>query len=150
MTIDIDASMTKQNNFIRSVKSVCDNMAVALEAKNKAYGDSVNNSTKIVRLLYPNGIRPEQLDDFLIVIRVLDKLSRIARGDKKAFGENPWNDVQGYATLQVAKQMLQEIKDEHDGCLTEDIESEISKKFLDVFGVSMPIKKNIDKCASEA
>lgn len=73
-----------------------------LVEKQKQYGDSVGSTSEILRLLYPNGIRPDQYDDLQVLVRVLDKLKRIAsRGPdgKDRGGENPWQDVAGYAVL---------------------------------------------------
>lgn len=70
--------------------------------KNAAYGDSFARSGEILRVLYPNGIAPEQYADALAVVRVIDKLFRIATR-KEAFGESPWRDVAGYGVLGVAK-----------------------------------------------
>lgn len=72
-----------------------------VDAKNAAYGSSFSESHKILSVLYPNGIKPEQYTDALAVIRVLDKLFRIAN-KKDAFGESPWKDIAGYAILGVA------------------------------------------------
>jgi len=76
-----------------------------VEEKAAAYGDW-NVPGQILRLLYPNGVRPEQVDDMLTVVRILDKLRRIAT-QKNAFGESPYRDIIGYA-MQGAK------KDEQD------------------------------------
>lgn len=70
--------------------------------KQTAYGDSFGKSGDVMRILYPNGIPPEKLDDALTVVRVLDKLFRIAT-DRDALGESPWKDVLGYAMLSVAR-----------------------------------------------
>lgn len=66
--------------------------------KQKAYGDSFGKSGAILKILYPDGIRPEQYDDALTITRILDKLFRVAT-DKDAFGESPWRDVNGYSLL---------------------------------------------------
>lgn len=66
--------------------------------KNEAYGSSFERSGEIMRILYPNGIAPEQYTDALGVVRVIDKLFRIATR-KHAFGESPWKDVTGYGLL---------------------------------------------------
>lgn len=66
--------------------------------KNAAYGQSVERSQEILRILYPNGISPEQYCDMQLITRVIDKLFRIAT-DKQAFGESPWKDIAGYAIL---------------------------------------------------
>ena len=70
--------------------------------KQKAYGDSFGKSGAVMRILYPDGISLEQLDDGLTVIRVLDKLFRIAT-DRDALGESPWRDIAGYAVLSVKR-----------------------------------------------
>ncbi len=66
--------------------------------KQKAYGDSFGKSGAIINILYPNGIRPDQYDDVLTIVRIVDKLFRIAT-DKDAMGESPWRDVNGYSLL---------------------------------------------------
>lgn len=70
--------------------------------KQQAYGDSFGKSGEVLRLLYPDGIKPDQLDDALTVVRVVDKLFRIATR-KDAFGETPWRDIGGYALLSVVR-----------------------------------------------
>ena len=69
--------------------------------KNAAYGDSFSRAQDILKVLYPDGIQPEQYTDMLAIIRVIDKLFRLAT-DKDAFGESPWNDIAGYALLGIA------------------------------------------------
>lgn len=76
-------------------------IAKIVTEKNIAYGDSFGNSATIVRALWPNGIRPDQYDDLLCVIRVIDKLFRVATR-KDAFGESPWGDINGYSLLALA------------------------------------------------
>lgn len=78
------------NNAVRIGKLV--------EEKNKAYGNSFHNAGEILNILYKDGIAPEQMKDALAITRILDKLFRIATA-KDAFGENPWQDVAGYAIL---------------------------------------------------
>jgi hypothetical protein len=72
--------------------------ALLVKRKQKAYGDSFSKSGKIMRILYPKGVNHDQLDDALVMVRVIDKMFRIATS-KKAFGENPWEDILGYALL---------------------------------------------------
>lgn len=69
-----------------------------VDVKNKAYGDSFAKSGDILKLLYPDGIKPDQYKDMLYIIRVIDKLFRIAT-NKDAFGENPARDIAGYSIL---------------------------------------------------
>lgn len=69
-----------------------------LEKKQKAYGDSFGRSQQILKVLYPNGIEPDQYQDSLTITRIIDKLFRIAN-QKDAFGESPYQDIAGYAIL---------------------------------------------------
>ena len=77
-----------------------------VDEKQLAYGDSFNKSLGILKILYPEGIKLEQYPDVLAVVRVIDKLFRIAT-NKNAFGENPWMDIAGYSILKV-KQSTEE------------------------------------------
>lgn len=73
-------------------------LGALIEKKNEAYGNSFAESEKILKILYPNGISPEQYTDALAMTRVLDKLFRVATM-KQAFGESPWQDIAGYGIL---------------------------------------------------
>lgn len=66
--------------------------------KNAAYGSSFAEAHRILEVLYPNGIKVDQYTDALAIVRVIDKLFRIATS-KKAFGESPWRDIAGYGIL---------------------------------------------------
>jgi hypothetical protein len=72
------------------------------ESKRESYGASFDRAGEIMRVLYPNGIRIEQYDDALVVVRAIDKLFRIATR-KDAFGESPYADLCGYALLGAAR-----------------------------------------------
>ncbi|HOX08714.1 MAG TPA: hypothetical protein PK280_20130 [Planctomycetota bacterium] len=69
-----------------------------VQKKNEAYGDSINATGAALRELFPAGIRPEQYGDLGLIVRVWDKLKRIA-SRKDAFGESPWQDIAGYGLL---------------------------------------------------
>jgi len=71
-----------------------------VQKKNAAYGDSFNQADKIIKILYPNGISVEQYPDMLCVIRIVDKLFRVAT-DKDFLGESPFADIAGYGILGV-------------------------------------------------
>lgn len=70
--------------------------------KNAAYGDSFARSGEIMAIFYPSGISREQMTDALGVVRVVDKLFRIAT-DRDALGESPWRDIAGYGVLGAAR-----------------------------------------------
>jgi hypothetical protein len=68
--------------------------------KNAAYGNSFAIAPQMLQHLYPEGVKPEQYRDVLTIVRVIDKLKRIAT-DRDALGENPWMDIAGYAILAI-------------------------------------------------
>jgi hypothetical protein len=67
--------------------------------KNKVYGNSFGRTADFIKVLYPDGIRVDQYDDVLLMVRIFDKLVRIANGAKDE--ENPYFDIAGYAVLGV-------------------------------------------------
>lgn len=69
--------------------------------KQKAYGDSFGKSEQVLKILYPNGVMPNDYINLLTVTRILDKLFRIAT-DKDALGESPFRDIAGYGLLGAA------------------------------------------------
>ena len=73
-----------------------------VDGKQVLYGDSFTAAPQMLRLLYPDGVRPEQYDDLLSIVRCLDKFKRIATAND-ADGENPWVDVAGYAILEEGR-----------------------------------------------
>lgn len=76
-------------------------LGALVDVKQAAYGDSFGRAGEILRILYPQGIRPEQYRDALAVTRIIDKLFRIAT-DRDALGESPFRDVAGYGLLGAA------------------------------------------------
>lgn len=79
--------------------------------KNAAYGDAFAKAGAFLKLVFPEKILPEQYEDMLGIVRVFDKLMRIAT-EKNALNEDPWKDIAGYGVLGVAAQKLREaIKD---------------------------------------
>jgi hypothetical protein len=85
----------------KTYEEIATKIGKLVDEKNTAYGNSFAESYKILSILYPNGIPPEKYTDALAIIRVIDKLFRIAT-DRDAFGETPWKDIAGYAILGVA------------------------------------------------
>ena len=72
-----------------------------VDLKNKAYGSSFKKSEEILKVLYPNGIEPQQYTNMLAITRIVDKLFRIAN-EKDAFGESPFKGIAGYGILGLA------------------------------------------------
>jgi len=82
---------------------IASDLATLLEQKNLAYGDAFAKTTQILELLYPEGIKVEQYKDIHVIVRMLDKISRIAK-DNDPMGESPYQDLAGYCLLAL-KQM---------------------------------------------
>ncbi|MEE8583798.1 MAG: hypothetical protein V3T83_02995, partial [Acidobacteriota bacterium] len=76
-------------------------LAGLLREKSRAYGDSFGASGEFLRILWPDGIPPESYPDVLAIVRIFDKLKRAAAGHRGAFGEDPFDDIAGYALLQA-------------------------------------------------
>lgn len=81
-----------------SYKEIGSEIGALVDQKNLAYGDSFNRSGEVLKILYPNGIKPDQYKDALAVVRIIDKLFRIANA-KDALNENPFRDIAGYGIL---------------------------------------------------
>lgn len=80
-----------QSIFVATAARIAD----LVEKKNASYGDSITSSEALMKILYPNGVSIEQYKDSLLVVRILDKLKRIATNND-SFNENPWDDIAGY------------------------------------------------------
>lgn len=93
-------------NAGRSYIDIGQEIGALVTEKQAAYGDSFGKAGQIMRVLYPNGIQVEKLDDALTIVRVIDKLFRIAHAPvagKDPMGESPWRDIAGYAILSVRR-----------------------------------------------
>lgn len=91
-----------EESFATATARISSEVAALVVEKNAAYGSSFHRSGKVMQVLYPDGIPPEKLDDALTIVRILDKLFRIA-SRKDAFGESPFRDILGYALLAIER-----------------------------------------------
>jgi hypothetical protein len=73
--------------------------------KQKAYGDSYGNSGKILEILFPECIRKDQYSEVLAIVRIVDKLFRLAT-DPDYGEESPWRDIAGYSLLRFASSTI--------------------------------------------
>ena len=80
---------------MKSLQKIATNLGNLLEEKNKNYGSAVEEVPKLLTILFPNGVKPEQYSDLLLIVRVFDKIKRISTGAK----EDSWFDVAGYGIL---------------------------------------------------
>lgn len=97
---------------MKNFENIAKQVGQLTQNKNQAYGDSFGQACDVLSVLYPNGVQPNQYKDMLAVVRVIDKLFRIAN-KKDAFGESPWRDICGYALLGIAND--ESLKSENDG-----------------------------------
>jgi hypothetical protein len=70
--------------------------------KRQQYGNASEKVDKIISILYPYGPGQDELNNFLLLVRVLDKVCRIAHAGGSGYdagGESPWRDIAGYALL---------------------------------------------------
>lgn len=98
-----------------------------VDEKDAAYGSSFSKSGDFVRLLWPNGCPPENYDDLLTLIRIFDKMMRIATR-KNAFGESPYKDMAGYSILGAARDAG--LVEAHNR--SEENNAENSKKYMEL------------------
>jgi hypothetical protein len=68
-----------------------------VDSKQQQYGDSFHTFHHLLAFLYPDGVKVEDYPNMLAIVRVLDKLCRISRGDQG--DESAWNDIAGYGIL---------------------------------------------------
>lgn len=83
-----------------SYQDIATRIADLVTEKNAAYGSSFSKCDTFLQLLYPDGVKPSQYQDMLTIVRIFDKLMRIANR-KDAFGESPYGDILGYALLML-------------------------------------------------
>jgi len=100
----------------RRFEEIGKTIGALVEEKNEAYGDSFQRSQEILKVLFPDGVQPNQYRDMLGMVRVIDKMFRIAT-DKDAFGESPWKDITGYGILGTAgDEREKELTEIREGC----------------------------------
>lgn len=83
-------------------KELAERIGNLVDDKNAAYGSSFDQAGDFLKLLYPDGIPVASYTDMLCVVRIFDKLKRIATR-KDAFGESPYGDIVGYGLLGLFK-----------------------------------------------
>ena len=95
------APLTHSESTPRKYEDIGQEIGQLVDKKNAKYGDSFNRSGAILRILYPDGVAPSQYEDMLCVVRILDKLFRVAtaKDGKDPGGESPYRDIAGYGLL---------------------------------------------------
>lgn len=98
---------------MKDLRQIGKEIGELVQEKNSAYGSAFEKAGEILKVLYPNGINPDQYSDMLAMVRILDKMFRIAT-NKKAFNEEPWKDIAGYGILGIFKEQAQDEYDDDD------------------------------------
>ena len=83
---------------MKDFEKIGEKVGKLVQEKQEAYGDSFGRSGECLRQMFPYGINVDQYDDVLTIVRILDKLFRIAN-NPNAFDENPYQDIVGYGML---------------------------------------------------
>lgn len=72
--------------------------------KQRKYGDSIGRSVKLLETLWPEGIDVTEYGHALLVVRIFDKLSRIATNEADDEERiDAWRDLAGYGLLGWAR-----------------------------------------------
>lgn len=79
-------------------REVAEQVGQLVTEKDAAYGSAVQTAPQALALLFPDGILPGRYGDASLLVRMWDKMMRIAHR-KDAFGESPYRDIAGYGVL---------------------------------------------------
>lgn len=72
-------------------------VADLVAARNETYGNSIGKSAEILAVIWPDGIPPEAIPWAHYVIRIVDKLNRIAAAPEKLeVVRDAFVDIAGY------------------------------------------------------
>ena len=94
------------------VRSVACDVVVVVEEKNREYGSAFQKVSEILNILFPNGIPASKYHDVAILIRVLDKICRIASANDKDVKKDAWLDITGYGLLRLSEGDLNGVESE--------------------------------------
>jgi hypothetical protein len=83
---------------VAKYKDLGTRLGALVDEKNRCYGNSFNVAGDFLKILWPDGVPPEQYADMLCMVRMFDKMKRIAT-DRDALGESPYDDIVGYGLL---------------------------------------------------
>lgn len=99
---DFKSSSVKCVGSPISYSQIGNDIGELVAEKQLQYGDSFGRSGAMLKILYPDGVPVDKLDDVLVIARILDKIFRIAT-DNDPSGESPYTDICGYALLAIKR-----------------------------------------------
>jgi len=82
----------------KSYAEIGEEIGKLVQEKQEAYGDAHGKAAKVIEALYPDGIPVSAYTKALTIIRICDKLFRVAT-DNDPMGESPFRDIAGYGIL---------------------------------------------------
>jgi hypothetical protein len=85
---------------MKSLEEIAREVALLVEDKQAQYGDAFGKSEQILKVLYPDGVKPEDYQNLLTITRIVDKLFRLATNNGND-REDPWRDICGYSLLSL-------------------------------------------------
>lgn len=86
-------------------EEIAEEIGKLVTEKNAAYGSAALKAATFLELLFPMGVNPTRYTDMLLLVRMFDKMMRIATRPT-AFGESPYRDLAGYSLIGVTKDSL--------------------------------------------
>ena len=94
---------------MKTFQELAEGIADLVTEKEKAYGSAFDKAGDFIRLLYPEGIKPDQYKDMLCTVRIFDKLMRIATSyeDTEEKKIDAYSDIMGYALLGLRSSILE-------------------------------------------
>jgi len=94
------------------LESISLDVASIVKEKNREYGSAFQKVSHILSILFPNGIPTNKYHDVAILIRVLDKVCRIASANDKDVKKDAWLDLTGYGLLRLSEGDLNGVESE--------------------------------------
>ncbi len=94
------------------LESISRDVVGVVKEKNREYGSAFQKVSEILTILFPNGIPTNKYHDVAILIRVLDKVCRIASANDKDVKKDAWLDLTGYGLLRLSEGDLNGVESE--------------------------------------
>lgn len=101
--------MCKEPGTPELIRLIGESIGKMAAGKNVSYGDSYIRTTEFIRLVFPDGIKPEQYHLLAPIIRWWDKTNRLI-AKPNAYGESPRIDMVGYAILDAVSDIRHKIE----------------------------------------
>ena len=91
----LEASMKR----LRGFEAMGKELGLKLDDKQRFYGDSFLKGAEFLQLLFGAKIEQKDYVHLGILIRMFDKMNRLASPNRNDDDEDPWDDLAGYAML---------------------------------------------------